>query len=812
MASRIIDVTMQLIDKVTSPLSGINANLKDSSRQWQNAGKDIMKTGQAISKVGQTMTTAVTLPIVGAGVEAVKTAANFEAGMSKVQAISGATADEMSALNDKAMEMGAKTKFSATEAADAFSYMAMAGWKNEQMLSGIEGIMYLAGATGEELATTSDIVTDAMTAFGMAADGTSTVLKDGMEVEVSNVSRFVDVLAATANNANTNVSMLGESFKYVAPMAGAMGYSVEDVSVALGLMANSGIKASQGGTALRTLLSNMANPSDNMAQAMKTLGLSLDDGQGNMKSFMEIMQDLRTGFGNLKMDEEEYSAQFNELTEAYEAGTMSQKDYEAATSDLIDRLFDAEDAQKAQAASMLAGKTGLSGLLAIVNSSDEDFNKLTEAINGSNGACEKMYNITQDNLLGRLTILKSTLESIAIAFGKELIPYVEKATKFIQGLADKFNSLDSEQRQQIVKWAAIAAAVGPALLVFGKVVTTVGKVVSVVGKIGGAISKAGGVMAALSGPGAIVVAVLAAIGIAIALVVTHWDECKAAFQAGMDAIAPTLQFLKDQWTELTTAFKQSWTTHLKPVWDQFVQKVAEAWAYYQPIMQRIAEVVKDVFEIKFKFAIEVAVEVFKFLAEFIGTTIETVTGVFQGYNEFIAGVFTGDWERAWNGVKEIFSSVWDGIKSIASAAMEFISGIIGGVADAVSGLITLFGDAKTASQGINAPSTGSDGHFAVGTSYFRGGTATIHERGAEIVDLPRGTRIYPHDESLKMAYNEGRASGGGGKGNVSITVAKLADSIQVRSDSDIEAIAVAIANKLEQTAQNIGGGELGYIY
>ena len=810
MASRVIDVTMQLIDKVTSPLSGITANLKDSGRQWQNAGKDIMKTGQSIEKVGAKMTTAVTLPLVGAGVEAVKTAANFEAGMSKVQAISGATADEMNALNDKAMEMGAKTKFSAAEAADAFSYMAMAGWKNEQMLSGIEGIMYLAGATGEELATTSDIVTDAMSAFGMAADGTSKVMKDGVEVEVSNVNRFVDVLAATANNANTNVSMLGESFKYVAPMAGAMGYSVEDINVALGLMANSGIKASQSGTALRTLLSNMANPSDEMAQAMETLGLSLDDGQGNMKSFMEIMQDMRTGFGNLKMDGEEYTRAFNDLNDAYESGSMSQKDYEAATSNLIDRLFDAEDAQKAQAASMLAGKTGLSGLLAIVNSSDEDFNKLTEAVNSSNGACEKMYNITQDNLLGRLTILKSTLESIAIAFGKELIPHVEKATKFIQSLADKFNSLDREQRQQIVKWAGIAAAIGPALLVIGKMASVVGSVVMKIGQLGRALKAAGSIGALLTGPGAIVVAVLAAIAVAIALVVTHWDQVKAAAQSFFDQIQPLLTFLQGQWNELVTSLKSTWESHLKPVWEGFKNAVSDTWTAVQPIFLRIAEIVKDVFEVKFKFAIEVAVEVFKFMSEVIGTIIETVVGVFNGYSEFITGVFTGDWDRAWNGIKDIFSSVWDGIQSIAKGAVDFISGLVSGLVDAWNGLLSVIGLAKDKSTEV--PSTGSSENFAVGTSYFRGGTATIHERGAEVVDLPKGTRIWPHSESLKMAYNEGKAEGGGKGGNVTINIPKLADSINVRNDSDIESIAVAIANKLEQVALNIGGGELGYLY
>ena len=815
MAGRIIDVTMQLIDKVTQPLQSVTSSLTESNKQWQRAGKDITKTGQSLSRAGQALTTSVTMPIVAAGTGAVMTAANFEAGMSKVQAISGATTEDMDALSKKAQEMGGKTKFSATEAADAFSYMAMAGWKTEQMMSGIEGVMYLAGATGTDLAMTSDIVTDAMTAFGMAADGTSKVVKDGVEVEVSNATRFVDVLAATANNANTNVEMLGESFKYVAPVAGALGYSVEDVNLGLGLMANSGIKASQAGTSLRTLLTNMANPSDQMAAAMETLGVSLEDDQGNMLSFMDVMRNLRSGFGDLKMSVDDYNAAFEEVTAAYNEGRISEKQYMKDTDELINRLFGAEGAQKAQAAAMLAGKTGMSGLLAIVNSSDEDFDKLTQAINNSNGACEEMYNISQNNLMGQITVLKSSVEALAISFGNTLMPYIEKGAEYIQGLVNKFNSMDEATRLNIVKVAGFAAAIGPVLLTVGKLTIGIGNVVSAVGKIGGAIKAAGGVMAALTGPGAIVVAVLAAIGVAIALVVTHWDQVKAAALAFWDAVQPIVQHFQEKWEELGTTFRRIWTEHIQPAWENFSTKAQEVWSLVQPIIKRIGDFAKEVFELKFKAAIDIACEVFEFLGETIGTVIETAMGVLSGIIDFVVGVFTGDWDRAWNGVKDAFSSAMGGLESIASSAVDTVCGILQGIADFVSGLfdsISGLGD-KAKEEADKVPSSGSNGHFAVGTSFFRGGTATIHERGAEIVDLPRGTRIYPHSESLKMAYNEGRAVGSGrGVGNISINIPKLADNITVRSSDDIEAIAVALANKLEQTAQNIGGGELGYIY
>ena len=209
--------------------------------------------------------------------------------MSKVSAISGATGDNFKQLKEKAMEMGKKTKFSATESAEAFEYMAMAGWKTEEMLGGIEGIMNLAAASGEDLATTSDIVTDALTAFGLSA---------------SDSAEFADVLAAASANANTNVSMMGDTFKYVAPVAGALGYSVQDTAIAIGLMANSGIKASQAGTALRSILSRMAKPTEQVQTAMNELGISLTDSNGNMKSMRQVMEDMRNGFSGLTKDQQ----------------------------------------------------------------------------------------------------------------------------------------------------------------------------------------------------------------------------------------------------------------------------------------------------------------------------------------------------------------------------------------------------------------------------------------------------------------------------------------------------------------------------
>lgn len=338
------------------------------------AGKIASSFGSAIGNVNKHMATlgkvaggAAKLTAAGmaaagtaiAGVVAASTnvGKEFEAQMSTVAAISGATGNELAALEAKAKEMGATTQFSATEAGQAMEYMAMAGWKSSDMVDGISGIMNLAAASGEDLASTSDIVTDALTAFGMTA---------------SDSGRFADVLAAASSNANTNVAMLGESFKYVAPLAGTLGYSAEDASIALGLMANAGIKGSQAGTSLKTALANMSAPTDKQAAAMKKLGLSLTDGEGNMKSMREVMVDMRSNFAGLS------------------------------------------EAEQTAAASTIFGKEAMSGMLAIINASEEDFNKLTNAIDNSSGAAAEMAAIRLDNLEGDITLLKSGLEGLGI--------------------------------------------------------------------------------------------------------------------------------------------------------------------------------------------------------------------------------------------------------------------------------------------------------------------------------------------------------------------------------------------------------------
>ena len=384
----------------------------------------------AFKTTGSLLSKNVTLPIVGVGAAAVKTATDFEAGMSEVKAISGATGSELDDLRNKAIEMGAKTKFSASDSAEAFKYMAMAGWDASQMMDGIAGIMDLAAASGEDLATTSDIVTDALTAFGLQA---------------SDSAHFADVLAQASSKSNTNVGLMGETFKYVAPIAGALGYSIEDTAVAIGLMANSGIKGSQAGTALRSTITRLAKPVGEAEKAVNDLKISITNADGTMKPLGQTMVELREKFAGLTEE------------------------------------------QKAQYAAMLAGQEGMSGLLAIVNASDEDFQKLTDEINNANGAAQDMAGTMMDNTKGAIEQLKGALESAGILIGEQLTPYIRKLAEWITKLVENFNKLSEEEQSQIVKFGLMVAAIGPVLLILSKVISVVKSIIKVIGIVKGVL-------------------------------------------------------------------------------------------------------------------------------------------------------------------------------------------------------------------------------------------------------------------------------------------------------------------------------------
>lgn len=445
-------------------LKKIEGTQKGFAQRMAESGEQIKKVGQNMQQVGRSLNMYVTAPLTALGAVAGKIGMDFKAGLSEVQAISGATATDLERLEVKARELGSSTKFSASEVTQGFKYMAMAGWDVEQSIAAIDGVLSLAAASGEDLALVSDIVTDGMTAFGLAAD---------------QAGRFSDVLASASSNANTNVAMLGESFKYVAPVAGSLGYSIEDTALALGLMANAGIKASSAGTALRSALTNMVKPTAAMEKEMKNLGINIKDSNGEMKPMEVLLRDLRSAFSGLTED------------------------------------------QKASAAATIFGKEAMAGMLAIINASDDDFNKLSKSINESEGAAKQMADTMQDNLKGSLTNLKSALEELAIKVYDNLEPMFKSIVGGAQDVVDRLNNMSPAMQKVAVAVGILAASLGPLLTIGGTILVGVGHFMTLLPTLMPLIS-------GLAGPIGLVVGALGALAVAYALTSEKADESTKA--------------------------------------------------------------------------------------------------------------------------------------------------------------------------------------------------------------------------------------------------------------------------------------------
>ena len=594
------------------------------------AGKKIEAFGDSVTGVGQKIMPA-SLAVAGLGTAAVKTAADFDESMSKVAAVSGATGDDLDALREKAREMGAKTKFSASEAADAMNYMAMAGWKTEDMLSGIEGIMNLAAASGEDLAATSDIVTDALTAFGLSAQDSG---------------HFADILAAASSNANTNVSMMGETFKYCAPIAGALGFSAEDTAQAIGLMANAGIKGSQAGTALRTIMNNLTGEIKLSGKALGDVTIATTNADGSMRDLSDILADCRGAFSQLS------------------------------------------ESEQAAAAEALVGKNAMSGFLALMNAGEGDIEKLSSAIDSCsdtfvktvdgaiipmsqaleegidwveeyNGVAEQMAAVMQDNLGGQLTILKSQLQELAISFGEMLMPAIRAIVSKIQVFVDKLNGMSESQRKAILTIGLIVAALGPLLVIIGTLISKVGaamqgfvKLATGVKKLGVAVKAGTGVFgklgAALGGISAPVLAIVAVVAVLIAAFKHLWDT-------------------NEEFRKAITA-----------IWEGIVSKVQ---AFCQGIVDRlnalgfdfasIVDVLKSLWDGLCQFLAPVFEAAFNVVSTVLGTVLDVITGLLDVF----IGLFTGNWSQMWEGVKEIFSGIWDGITGLFDTALNLLKSL-----------------------------------------------------------------------------------------------------------------------------------------
>ena len=621
-------------------------------------GEKLQTVGNKISSVGQKLLP-VTGVVTGLETAAVKTAADFDSAMSRVAAVSGATGSDFDKLRDKAREMGAKTKFSATEAADAMNYMAMAGWKTEDMLSGIEGVMYLAAASGEDLATTSDIVTDALTAFGLSAGDSG---------------HFADVLAAASSNANTNVSMMGETFKYCAPVAGALGFSVEDTAEAIGLMGNAGIKASQAGTSMRSIMTNLTGDVKLSGAAIGDVTIATTNADGSMRSLSAILTDCRVAFGGMT-----------------EAG-------------------------KANNAEALVGKNAMSGFLALMNAAPEDIEKVSGAVNNCKDAAKNMADTMQDNLEGQLTILKSQLQELAISFGDLLMPAVRSIVSGLQGMVDVLNAMPDGVKRVIMIVALLAAALGPVLIIIGKTLSAIGTIMTWAPKLAGAISAVKGAFAALSAtmmanPIAIVIAAIAAL---VAAFIYLWNTNEEFRQFWIRLWNEIKEVAVQVWTAVSQFLVSAWNgirNTAVAVWNGIRDFFSGLWAGIKTLFTTVVTAISTFLVGAWNGIRATVMAVWNAISAFLGSVWNgiksVITNVVNGIRTFLQSAWNGIRTvitTVMNAIRTVISTVWNGIRTIISTVMNGIRGTVNSVWNGIRNTISsvVNGIKNTVSGAFNA--------------------------------------------------------------------------------------------------------------
>lgn len=577
--------------------------LDSIDKKGSGVGKTFDKmrqAGEKITSVGKSLTVGITLPLAGVAAASAKTAMDFDAGMREVSAISGATGKDLEKLTNLAKDMGASTKFSATESAEALKYMGMAGWKTQDMMDGLPGILSLAAAGGTDLATTSDIVTDGLTGLGMSAKDTQ---------------GFVDIMAATCSNANTSIELMGETLKYAGPVAGSLGIAMDDLSLAIGLMGNAGIKGSQAGTALRGGLTNLVKPSNDAAKAMKKYGVEvIKTGSGSV-DFMGTMDNLREKLGNL------------------------------------------DETTQANALATIFGKEAMSGWASVINASEEDFNKLSIAILESNGTAESMADTMMGGAKGAITEMKSALEGVAITIGEKLLPHIEKSADFVSKLCTKFQNLNPEIQNTILILGGIAAAIGPVLVILGLLISFVGKVGFAFATMSPIIANAGGVVAFLTGGlsglisimGSVlvpIVAVVGAIGIFVAAIVKAYNENESFRNKVNEVFSQIQSIISNVMSIVKDVISMAWGL-ITVVWNNGLSQI-----------------------------LGIAASILTSIVGFFTSKLNTATSVVKTAISLIKAVFSGDFQGAVNIVNTVLQKIVNGFNEKMESAKNKVNNAI----------------------------------------------------------------------------------------------------------------------------------------
>lgn len=547
-------------------------SLKTFEDETSSVADKFSAVGSSLSSAGSTMTKAVTLPIVGIGTAAVTATSSFESAMSQVQATMGIVADSQVELSDKtitgaeaismledaAKEQGATTAFSAKEAADALNYLALAGYDVEKQVDALPSVLRLAASGNMDLAYASDLVTDSMSVLGLETD---------------QLDGYIDQMAKTASSSNTSVSQLGEAVLVAGGQATLCGMSTTELNTALGILADNGIKGSEGGTMLRNTLKNLYTPTEKAAEVLNELGIQTKTADGELIGVQDVLAELSSVLG--------------EMSEADRVEAMA-------------NIFDTRT---------------IAGANALINNSVERWNELEDAIWDSGGAAQTMADTQLDNLQGQLTILSSGLEGAAIAFGELLLPMIKDVISVIQRLVDWINGLDETQKQMVVTIAEVLAAIGPMLLIGGKLSSGIGKIIELVSGAGGL----SGVLTALTGPIGIIIGAVAALALA-------WATDFGGIQEKTEEV---FSIISGWVSDFLSTFKELWETDFAGI--------------------------RTFFE-----------ETWQAIEDFFSGILDGIVELFEAFDL----LFSGDWEGAWNGIKEAASTIWNSIKEFFSAFLD----------------------------------------------------------------------------------------------------------------------------------------------
>ena len=665
--------TEQELQKLAQEAVNSNAALA----KIEEVGGKLENVGNTISGVG-TKLLPVTAAVTGLGAAAVKTTSDFDTAMSQVQATMGVTKDAMSevdgqtvntvdTLRDLAKEMGAKTAFSASECAEALNYLALAGYNTQQMCDTLPTVLNLAAAGDIDLASASDMVTDAMSALGMGTDEATTM---------------VDQMSKTASTTNTSVAQLGEGILTIGATAKSIKGGTAELNTALGILANNGIKGAEGGTHLRNVILSLQNPTDGAAKVMKELGVETYDSEGNMRSLNDILGDLNTSMDGM---------------------TSAEK------SNIIATIFN---------------KTDLASVNSLLANTGDTWNSLQQGITDSGGAAQQMADTQLDNLSGQITILKSAVEGLAISFGEALMPTIRSIVAKIQSFVDWLNSLNEEQRNTIIKVGALVAALGPFLIIIGKTISTVGsamkgfsslaKTIGTLGtKMAGSSGSVTGLASAIGAVAGPVLAVVAVIGVLVAAFVTLWntnEEFRNTMTAIWEGIVSKVQEfvdgIKERFDALGIDFSAIAET-LKAVWMGFCDLLAPvfeaAFSVISTVLGTVLDVITGLLDVFIGLFTGNWSQLWTGVKEIFSGIWNGIVGIFQtainlikGIADAICGWFGTSWNEVWTNVSTFFMNIWNGITGFLSAAWEAIKNVvqvgimfIGSILEAAWNIITL---------------------------------------------------------------------------------------------------------------------------